>query len=211
MITRHDLNRSDAVEVEATLQSPEQGCVVGPAVRQADEPAVTALSFNRRAVLRECLGDAPGVDLIRRLNTEAAFHRHIVCGVQVAVNRRRWEPVFDWERSGKSGRRMSTSGERPRLVFFHSRTSGPSRRTEGYLAQILQRSRNHGTFRLVDVDVDEHPELAERFRVQELPTLIVVEEKQERTRIVKPRSGRAIEQLLAPWLVGSSRRSPDSP
>ena len=40
---------------------------------------------------------------------------------------------------------------------------------------MLQSRKNHETFRRRDVDVDEHPELAERFEVHELPTIIVVD------------------------------------
>jgi thioredoxin-like negative regulator of GroEL len=90
--------------------------------------------------------------------------------------------------------------ERPRLVFFHSRNSGRSRRVEGYLSQVLQRRRNHESFLLHNVDVDEKPELAEHFRISEVPTLVVVEGKRVRARLDSPRGCRAIEQLLAPWL-----------
>ena len=40
---------------------------------------------------------------------------------------------------------------KPRLVFFHSSFSGHCRRVEGFLAQVLQRRRNHGTFQLYRV------------------------------------------------------------
>ena len=43
------------------------------------------------------------------------------------------------------------TGEKPRLVFFHSAASGHCRRVEGFLAQVLQRRRNHGTFKVVRV------------------------------------------------------------
>lgn len=92
------------------------------------------------------------------------------------------------------------AGERPRLVFFHARDSGRSRRVEGYLSQVLQRRRNHESFRLVRVDVDENAELAERFRVQEVPTIVVVEDKRVCARLAAPRGCRDIERLLAPWL-----------
>ena len=90
--------------------------------------------------------------------------------------------------------------ERPRLVFFYSRNSGRSRRVEGYLSQVLQRRRNHESFQLLHVDVLEHPELADRFRVEDVPTIVVVEEKRVRGRLAGPRGCRDIEQLLAPWL-----------
>ena len=90
--------------------------------------------------------------------------------------------------------------ERPRLVFFFARNSGRSRRVEGYLSQVLQRRRNHESFQLLHVEVEEHPELAERFGVEAVPTIVVVEDKRVRGRLASPRGCREIEQLLAPWL-----------
>ena len=89
---------------------------------------------------------------------------------------------------------------KPRLVFFTSSLSGQCRRVEGFLAQVLQRRRNHGTFRVVVVDEDERPDLVSRFAVRNLPTLIVVEGRTERARIERPRGCRDIEELLGPWL-----------
>ena len=90
--------------------------------------------------------------------------------------------------------------ERPRLVFFHARYSGRSRRVEGYLSQVLQRRRNHDSFHVLHVDVDEHTDLAERFRIDDVPTIVVVENKRVRGRLASPRGCRDIERLLAPWL-----------
>jgi thioredoxin-like negative regulator of GroEL len=89
---------------------------------------------------------------------------------------------------------------KPTLVFFTSARSGQSRRVEGYLAQVLQRRRNHGTFRLHVVDGQEHPELVLRCRVSELPTLVVVEGRTVKARLAQPRGCREIEELLSPWL-----------
>src|SRR6188768_4267535 len=88
----------------------------------------------------------------------------------------------------------------PRLVFFHSSLSGACRRAEGFLAQVLQRRRNHGTFNLYRVDEEERPDLVERFRVDHTPTLVVVEDKIVRGRLESPRGCREIERFLAPWL-----------
>ncbi|HJU37261.1 MAG TPA: thioredoxin family protein [Gaiellaceae bacterium] len=89
---------------------------------------------------------------------------------------------------------------KPRLVFFHSPTSGRCRRAEGHLAQALQRRHNHETFELVRVDVDTHPELARQFQVTELPTFVVVEGRQAVRRIVSPRGARELGRELAEWL-----------
>ncbi len=86
------------------------------------------------------------------------------------------------------------------MIFFSSGSDGRSRRVEGFLAQVLQRRRNHETFKLYRVDIDEHPEVAERFRVEGVPALFVVEDKQVRGRLEQPRSSREIETFLGPWL-----------
>jgi thioredoxin-like negative regulator of GroEL len=92
------------------------------------------------------------------------------------------------------------SNGRPRLVFFFSKASGRSRRVEGYLSQVLQRRRNHESFELLNVDVDENVDLAERFVIDEVPTIVVIEEKRVQGRLASPRGCRDIEQLLTPWL-----------
>jgi thioredoxin-like negative regulator of GroEL len=89
---------------------------------------------------------------------------------------------------------------RPRLVFFHSKSSGKCRRVEGFIAQVLQRRQNHGTFVLHQVDAEEHPELIARFQVDEVPTLVVVDGRHVKGRLEHPRGCRDIEDLLAPWL-----------
>src|SRR5436190_4521042 len=89
---------------------------------------------------------------------------------------------------------------KPGLVYFHSTMSGSCRRAEGFLAQVLQRRRNHETFRLYRVAQEERPDLVERFEIQTFPTLVVVEGKAVRARLEKPRGCRDIEAFLAPWL-----------
>ena len=89
---------------------------------------------------------------------------------------------------------------KPRLVFFYSPLSGRCRRVEGFIAQVLQRRRNHETFDLVRVSVEDRPDLAERFGVETLPTLCVVEGRRLRKRIPAPRGCRELERELAPWL-----------
>ena len=89
--------------------------------------------------------------------------------------------------------------EKPRLVFFYSNKSGSCRRVEAYLAQVLQRRRNHETFQVHHVDVDERPELAKKLRVEELPALCVIEDGRVQGRLL-PRGCKDIKDFLAPWL-----------
>ena len=93
-----------------------------------------------------------------------------------------------------------TGAPKAKLVFFYSERSGRSRRVEGYLAQVLQRRRNHETFELVRVSVERHPELAGRFEVTDLPTICIVEGRRLRKRIADPRGCRQLEAELAEWL-----------
>jgi thioredoxin-like negative regulator of GroEL len=90
--------------------------------------------------------------------------------------------------------------QQPRLVFFHSTLSGHCRRVEGFLAQVLQRRRNHGTFQVVRVAEEERPDLLEHFKIQTVPTLIVVQNHAVAGRLERPRGCRDIEGFLAPWL-----------
>jgi thioredoxin-like negative regulator of GroEL len=89
---------------------------------------------------------------------------------------------------------------RPRLVVFGSTRSGPSRRVEGFVAQVLQRRQNHSTFALSYLDLDAHAELADRLQVVQIPTILVIERGRVRARIEQPRGAAEIRTALAPWL-----------
>lgn len=95
--------------------------------------------------------------------------------------------------------RPRASAARPKLVFFFSPRSGRSRRVEGWIAQVLQHRRNHDTFEIVRVSVEERPDLAKRFGVETVPTLCVVEDRRLQKRIA-PRGCRQLERDLAQWL-----------
>jgi thioredoxin-like negative regulator of GroEL len=90
--------------------------------------------------------------------------------------------------------------ERPRLVFFYEERSGRSRRTEGFLAQVLQRRRNHATFQIHRVEVGQSPDLADRFEIGAIPTLVVVADRKVQARLEQPRGSQEIEFFLRPWL-----------
>jgi thioredoxin-like negative regulator of GroEL len=99
-----------------------------------------------------------------------------------------------------TGPEAEATADKPGLVFVHSRSSGRCRRVEGYLAQVLQRRRNHETFKLYRVEAEERTDLARRFGVDTLPTILVVVNKVVAARLVAPRGCREIEAALAPWL-----------
>ena len=89
---------------------------------------------------------------------------------------------------------------RPILIFFTSKTNGPARRAEGFLAQVLQRRRNHETFSIKLVAEEDDPELVEHFRIGSTPTIVVVDHARVQGRLVEPRGCEEIQSFLAPWL-----------
>jgi hypothetical protein len=95
---------------------------------------------------------------------------------------------------------------KPRLLFFHSLRSGPSRRAEAYLAQVLQRGHNHNTFQVSRIGLEEHPDIVKHFRVQTVPALLLVEGNVVRARLETLRGAKEIEQFLLPWLTASQAR-----
>ncbi len=88
--------------------------------------------------------------------------------------------------------------DRPLLVFFWSERSGPARRMESLLAHLERKERDR--LRVRRVDVDASPELAERFRVEIVPTLILVKDKCVVSRLDGRMSAPKIEAMLEPHL-----------
>jgi thioredoxin-like negative regulator of GroEL len=90
--------------------------------------------------------------------------------------------------------------DRPLLLFFTANTNGVCRKAEGFLAQVLQRRRNHDTFSMRFIAQEERPDLLERFRIARTPTILVVDGKKVRGRLIEPRGCEEIQTFLAPWL-----------
>ncbi len=89
---------------------------------------------------------------------------------------------------------------KPLLLFFYAPTGGPDRRIEGFLAQVLQRRGNHETFVVKRIDVTQRPDLAERFRVTDTPTLMVVHGKKVAARLSRPKTSVEMTAFMTPWL-----------
>ena len=87
---------------------------------------------------------------------------------------------------------------RPLLVFFWSERSGPARRMESLLAHLERKERER--LRVRRVDVDANPEIAERFHVAAVPTLVLVKDRKAVSRIDGRTSAPKIEAMLEPHL-----------
>jgi thioredoxin-like negative regulator of GroEL len=93
-----------------------------------------------------------------------------------------------------------TPDDRPLLVFFTSRRSGPARRMESLLAHVARKERSR--LRVNKVDVDERPDLAERFQVRQVPSLVLVVGKRVVSRVEGRATAPRIEAMLEPHLAG---------
>jgi thioredoxin 2 len=90
--------------------------------------------------------------------------------------------------------------DRPLLVFFWSERSGPARRMESLLAHLARKER--ARLRVRRVDVAASPELAERFQVEVVPTLVLVKGKRAVARLDGRTSAPRIEAMLEAHLSG---------
>jgi thioredoxin-like negative regulator of GroEL len=97
---------------------------------------------------------------------------------------------------GKHG--LVARDSRPLLVFFGAAHSGPARRMESLVAHLARKERMR--LRVAQVDVDEQPQVAERFRVTTVPTLALVKDKRVVGRLEGRVSAPRIERMLAPHL-----------
>ena len=86
------------------------------------------------------------------------------------------------------------------LLFFTRETSGPARRMESLLAHIARKERDR--LRVLKVDTDQRPEIAERFGVEDVPTLVLVKDKRTVARVSGRASAPRIEQMIEPHLDG---------
>jgi thioredoxin-like negative regulator of GroEL len=91
---------------------------------------------------------------------------------------------------------------KPLLVFFCSERSGPARRMESLLAHLARKERTR--LRVMRVDIQEQPELAERFRVAAVPTLVLVKGKRVVGRIDGRASAPRIEDMLERHLAAAA-------
>lgn len=71
------------------------------------------------------------------------------------------------------------------------------------MAQVLQRRRNHDTFKYYKVAREQRPDLVSKFGIEVLPTLAVVEDQRIAALLEGPRGCGEIETFLAPWLRSS--------
>jgi thioredoxin-like negative regulator of GroEL len=89
---------------------------------------------------------------------------------------------------------------RPLLVFFRNARSGPARRMESLIAHVARKERSR--LKVREIDIDEQTDLAKRFQVETVPTLVLVKDKRVVGRLEGRVSAPRIDQLLEQHLDG---------
>ena len=87
------------------------------------------------------------------------------------------------------------------LVFFSSTRSGPARRMESLLAHVARKERHR--LRVIQVDADRKPELANKIAVEDVPTIVLVRGNRAVARLEGRASAPQIEAMLAEHLPES--------
>jgi thioredoxin-like negative regulator of GroEL len=77
---------------------------------------------------------------------------------------------------------------------------------ESLVAQLARKERHRLSVR--SVDVEEQPELAERFRIRKVPTLVLVRGRHTVARLEGRASAAEIEELVDEHLDGNGKSEP---
>jgi len=98
---------------------------------------------------------------------------------------------------------MLKAAPEPALVDFYSNTCGPCVMMGRTLDQVAGRLKAIPC-RVMKVDVDKYPSIADRFQIQALPTLILFRDGKELKRFLGYRDGTTLEQEVRESLAQTS-------
>jgi thioredoxin 1 len=103
------------------------------------------------------------------------------------------------ERRSTGGRPEENGArDKPVLLFFYSPRSGPSRRMDGLVSWLYVRERKRLRLRMVNVDACK--DIAERFKVEMVPTLLLVKDRRVVARLEGKVTGQQIDDAMLPHL-----------
>jgi thioredoxin-like negative regulator of GroEL len=103
-----------------------------------------------------------------------------------------------------SGEVWPQHDERPTLLFFSSRRSGPARRMSSLVAWV--RVTEKARLRVVDVDADAHQDLMLGLDISTVPALVLIRGRDVLGRLEGRATGRDIERLIRPHVAAKASR-----
>ena len=83
--------------------------------------------------------------------------------------------------------------DRPVLIDFWATWCGPCRMIAPVIEEIAEERED---IKVCKINVDDEPELANTFRIMSIPTWVVMEQGQEKTRALGARPKEAVLELL---------------
>ncbi|MGH3135620.1 MAG: thioredoxin family protein [Gaiellaceae bacterium] len=91
--------------------------------------------------------------------------------------------------------------ELPALVFVRRQTCGVSRRMESLVAWVTVTQKKR--IRVVDIDADRNPAVAQGLGVRRVPTLVLIKDRRVVARFEGRATGRQIQDLIRPYVSGA--------
>ncbi len=88
--------------------------------------------------------------------------------------------------------------EKPLLIDFYATWCGPCQMLVPILSQVQQLMKNK--IQVVKVDTDRYPNLAQRFQVQALPTLVFLKDGKPLHRLEGVQPAEKIIEQISPYL-----------
>ena len=89
-------------------------------------------------------------------------------------------------------------GEKPTIVDFFATWCGPCKMLSPILEKVEEDS--DGKFNVVKVDIDESLDLARKYGIMSVPTMIVFKEGQEQEKMIGLRQKSQIEEAVKKYL-----------
>lgn len=98
-----------------------------------------------------------------------------------------------------AGRKDREKDDRPVLLFFSNRRSGPARRMASLVAWIRVTEKKR--LRVVEVDADANSKLADALDVSDVPALVLLQGSKVLARLNGRATGSDITRLIRPYVA----------
>lgn len=93
---------------------------------------------------------------------------------------------------------QAVQGAKVTLVDFWAPWCGPCRMVAPHVEAVAEKMDGEAGF--IKINIDDNPELAQRFGVQSIPTLVIFKDGEETARMVGARGRDDIETAVREWI-----------